>query len=484
MQWILIAVISVMLLCTFAQAGEAIGSKAVQLHAGPVRMKLLDGELRYLYVGEKEVVRRIYFAVRDGGWGTARVKFSKMEVRKTAGGFVVEMAGVSDNGKAGFDWTGKITGNSKGEIIFCVEGKTLRDFKTPRIGLCVLVGCDSMAGRQYEVDAEGKIRTDSFPELVSSKLLQGKFKTLRYSVRKGLDVEMSLAGTLFNMEDQRTYGDTSYKAYAPMNFTYPKVRNGDQARQALSVNILAAGAGKAIAGPTVITIGAKPLAAKVPEISLKPTIKSRGFGRINRKPEKSKDAISLAWPVSPSVHLVDDDMVMENIPAVIDQARTIRSYAPNAKLAISPVSIHNSKKRDGRNSKPIALAWAAGMVKYAAIAGISEMAFDTGPGPVVKMLEEIAKYSGKNLADIKIQASAPSPVDALAIEADVCTIVWVYNLTIKQTTVKICPGADFEMKVTNFADPKNKPEYYKSTKTIIVELIIPAQSLLKINIAK
>jgi len=38
------------------------------LHAGPITVKLEDGELRYLYVGQKEIVRRVYFAVRDGQW--------------------------------------------------------------------------------------------------------------------------------------------------------------------------------------------------------------------------------------------------------------------------------------------------------------------------------------------------------------------------------------------------------------------------------
>src|SRR5258708_2214068 len=41
------------------------------LRAGPVRLKFADGELRYLRVGDKEIIRRIYFAVRAGNWDTA-----------------------------------------------------------------------------------------------------------------------------------------------------------------------------------------------------------------------------------------------------------------------------------------------------------------------------------------------------------------------------------------------------------------------------
>src|SRR5690242_14193058 len=35
--------------------------RATFLNAGPIRLKFIDGELRYLYVGDKEIVRRIYF---------------------------------------------------------------------------------------------------------------------------------------------------------------------------------------------------------------------------------------------------------------------------------------------------------------------------------------------------------------------------------------------------------------------------------------
>src|SRR5437764_8035299 len=67
-------------------------SAAWQLRAGPVRLKLQDGELRYLRVGGKEIVRRIYFAVRDGAWQTAMPRFTKMDVREGDGGFSVHLA--------------------------------------------------------------------------------------------------------------------------------------------------------------------------------------------------------------------------------------------------------------------------------------------------------------------------------------------------------------------------------------------------------
>src|SRR5689334_8262477 len=58
--------------------GEA--AEARELRAGPVRVKLADGQLRYIRVGDKEIIRRIYFAVRDDHWRTPMPQFTEYRV--------------------------------------------------------------------------------------------------------------------------------------------------------------------------------------------------------------------------------------------------------------------------------------------------------------------------------------------------------------------------------------------------------------------
>src|SRR5579862_8618274 len=92
------------------------------LKAGPVRAKLEDGELRYLFVGDKEIVRRIYFGVRDGNWATAMPKFTKIEVNKNEDGFTVNLAADCRMGKVDYSWTGVINGDADGIITFKATG--------------------------------------------------------------------------------------------------------------------------------------------------------------------------------------------------------------------------------------------------------------------------------------------------------------------------------------------------------------------------
>jgi hypothetical protein len=42
----------------------------MQLQAGPVTADYADGFLRYIRVGDREIVRMIYFAIRDQNWKT------------------------------------------------------------------------------------------------------------------------------------------------------------------------------------------------------------------------------------------------------------------------------------------------------------------------------------------------------------------------------------------------------------------------------
>ena len=43
----------------------------IALRAGPLTMLYENGDLRYLKLGEHEIVRRLYVAIRDRNWNTA-----------------------------------------------------------------------------------------------------------------------------------------------------------------------------------------------------------------------------------------------------------------------------------------------------------------------------------------------------------------------------------------------------------------------------
>lgn len=52
----------------------------VRLHAGPLTLEYENGDLRYIRLGEQEIIRRIYVAIRDPDWGTALPQQSPVKI--------------------------------------------------------------------------------------------------------------------------------------------------------------------------------------------------------------------------------------------------------------------------------------------------------------------------------------------------------------------------------------------------------------------
>src|SRR5437764_12645912 len=51
-----------------------------RLSAGPLSMVLEDGDLRYIRLGEREVLRRVYVAVRDSNWRTIQPSYTNVRL--------------------------------------------------------------------------------------------------------------------------------------------------------------------------------------------------------------------------------------------------------------------------------------------------------------------------------------------------------------------------------------------------------------------
>jgi len=144
-------------------------SERTELSAGPVRMFLVNGELRYLRVGDIEVLRRIYVAVRDRLWRTIPPQISNLELEIGADRFHVTFAAAHRQGEPDFQidfrWTGTITGDASGKITFTMDGEARSDFRRSRIGICVLHPPNECAGRPCLIEHPGsaRARTTTLP---------------------------------------------------------------------------------------------------------------------------------------------------------------------------------------------------------------------------------------------------------------------------------------------------------------------------------
>lgn len=54
-------------------------AEQIPLRAGPLTLIYEAGDVRYLKLGNREILRRIYVAVRDRNWGTIPPRLSNVE---------------------------------------------------------------------------------------------------------------------------------------------------------------------------------------------------------------------------------------------------------------------------------------------------------------------------------------------------------------------------------------------------------------------
>ena len=435
------------------------------LQAGPVRMKFQDGELRYLSVAGREIIRRIYFAVRDARYDTVMPAFSEVSVTAAADAFTIRLAAVCTNDLAGFSWYGTITGTADGTITFFVKGQADRDFKPPRIGLNVLYGTDALAGHAYELfDKTGASTSAEFPRQVAATRLSNSFRTLRYTTDEGLKVRVELAEGTFGMEDQRNFGDSSYKAFSGMPFAYMNIKKGEAGTQTLTIAVTGAPTNADTAAtPLRITLGGTLPGARLPQIVATNATRV-DFGGINGTPDLHTAAPELVWGFNVALHLPDDDTFMENIPAIADQVKTVRTWAPQAKTRIDPVTFRSPYPRpspDPRFQSPFGSAWVVRMMKHLGCAGVEKAAFDVGDATAAALVEELAHYAGSPLlTTVREGGGIPDTVDVLAIDTAGQRRIWVVNLTDQPGTVILAglgTGAAVEIRHGPASDVEQTP---------------------------
>jgi hypothetical protein len=418
-------------------AKEINPSEPIDLRAGDVRLKFQDGQLRYLRVGDREIIRRVYFAVRDGNWATIPPRFTHASIGQTSDGFEIDLAAQCRRDPVDFTCTGQIKGTRDGKITYHAEGLANADFQSNRIGLCVLYGLPSLAEHPFSTiePGDGKPTFGRFPKLVSPDLVGKQFRLLRYASPEADEVSCGVDGAIFDMEDQRNWGDSSFKAYAPLPFAYPGVKKGQTFAQTITISLSEThGLDKYVQGKAVhLRVGAPVPGSKVPRIVSDGASfeSSPSFVDINRGREKYADAGTVTWAYTSATHLSDDDTLMENPPALVDQADTIRSFAPRAALRVGPISLGRPQRGDGA---PLAGAWVAEVLKALSCAGVEEANFKLAPGLADTVLADIASHAGKPVLSVEPVAEPGSgnqawAVVALAVQDGDATIVWLINRT-------------------------------------------------------
>ena len=203
-------------------------AKGRALRAGPITAVLDNGALRYIRLGDIEVLRAIAFLVRDENWGTYTPEIRNQKIRQTPKGFTVTYdARCGAPGRA-LAYNAEISAKAEGTLSFTATAKPESDFPTNRTGFVVLHPLKGVAGAPVEIEhVDGKWRKDKFPALINPVQPFLNVRAIRHEVSSGVSATVRMEGDAFETEDHRNWTDASFKTYVrplalPWPYTLPK----------------------------------------------------------------------------------------------------------------------------------------------------------------------------------------------------------------------------------------------------------------------
>jgi hypothetical protein len=196
--------------------------------------------LRHLRLGDREILRGIFGAVRDRHWDTVEPKVRILALECEPESFRVNFEAECRSGDVHFAWHGEISGAESGTVRFIFDGEAKRPFLKNRIGLCVLHPARECAGQSCEVRfVDGTSAPGTFPQWIAPHQPFKNLRAISHEAAPGLRATISFEGDVFEMEDQRNWTDASFKTYStPLELPFPvALHPGDRVRQCVTLRL-------------------------------------------------------------------------------------------------------------------------------------------------------------------------------------------------------------------------------------------------------
>lgn len=219
------------------------------VRAGELTLELDGPDVRRVGYRGIEVAGQVYFAVRDGPWNTLPGVVSDLHVVEQADAFEVGYRSRHRFEALDFDLecVGAIEGTAEGELLYRVEVTAHSPIEYSRIGLNLLHGARTYAGRPFRSWLKGDLLQGELPRAVGAQPIVGgrlagliaPFDRLELSPLDGVTVRYELEGDEFEMEDQRNFGDSGFKTYStPLQRPSPfRLEPGQTLRQAVRISV-------------------------------------------------------------------------------------------------------------------------------------------------------------------------------------------------------------------------------------------------------
>jgi D-apionolactonase len=245
--------------------------KAIALRAGPLTMIFEPDNafLRYIRLGDHEIVRNIYAVVRDQNWNTIAwtVSILKQDVR--ADSFDVAFEVECHEREVHYAWKGLVSGDATGKVSFTFDGEAKSSFQRNRIGICVLHPIAECAGKPVALQhTDGSSEQTLFPKSIAPWQPLRDVRAITHEVANGVRAEIRFEGEVFETEDQRNYGDASFKTYStPQDLPKPvAVKVGDRVHHQVTLTLINPEQKKVLAvvqgRPAQLSISTTPVLAK------------------------------------------------------------------------------------------------------------------------------------------------------------------------------------------------------------------------------
>ena len=202
----------------------------MELRAGNLSMLYDRGFLRYISLDGYEVLRMIYFALRDHNWDTMNGQPHDEIINLSERSFDISYCWISADENFPFIWDVRIEGKENSEIIFTIQGKAGKDVRKNRTGFCILHSIRENAGGPCTViSPQGDKVEGSFPLYISPHQPLINIAQMQWPLEKKGLATLSFTGDVFEMEDQRNWSDDSYKTYCtPLSIPFPALLKKDQ----------------------------------------------------------------------------------------------------------------------------------------------------------------------------------------------------------------------------------------------------------------
>lgn len=247
----------------------------VRLNAGPLSAIFVGGALRDIRLGGVEIVRGVYFLVRDRNWSTMVPDVEDLRIVQEALSFDVSFTcrGVTPSDGQSFVWHGHIQGSPGTGIVFDADGSSAEAFATCRTGFIVLHPLERVVGCPVEIEhTDGSREALHFPDLVDPVQSFLDVAAMTHEPIAGIRATCRMTGGAWETEDHRNWLDASFKTYfRPLFLPWPYViPAGETVRQSVSVTFdadvssLAAAAG---GGSVTIAVGDR-VGTSMPAIGL------------------------------------------------------------------------------------------------------------------------------------------------------------------------------------------------------------------------